>query len=304
MKTLAAIDLGTNSSLFLLGQVDEAGHLQPLRHEVRTNDLGRGLDHQNRLPARTLDLNLEQLREFQRFATAGGAVEVRVAATEALRRAVNGGELIARAHTELGLEIRILSGSEEAYLTYLGVISGLADPDARVLVADVGGGSTEIILGVAGNPQKSVSLKVGAVMLDQATIRQDPASAQEILDARQLIRSVLVDLEVFREASAAPLIICGGTAATLAAADLGLMKYQPEKIGGHRISAGRLKRFIGQFAALDLESRRTLPGVGRRRAEIILPGALIIEELLRKLRREEYLTSERGLRYGLLLSAV
>jgi exopolyphosphatase/guanosine-5'-triphosphate,3'-diphosphate pyrophosphatase len=101
-----------------------------------------------------------------------------------------------------------------------------------------------------------------------------------------------------------PLILCGGTASALAAADLGLTTFQPDKISGHRISDLRLKRFIAQFAGQTLEERRSLSGIGRRRAEIILPGALIIEELLLRLGREEYLTSERGLRYGLLLSAV
>ena len=100
------------------------------------------------------------------------------------------------------------------------------------------------------------------------------------------------------------MIICGGTASALAAADLGLATYQPEKLSGYRLTRDRLGRFLEQFASLDLEARRAIPGLGYRRAEIILPGTLILEQLLLRLNREEYFTSERGLRYGLILSRV
>lgn len=304
MKTLASIDLGTNSSLFLLARVDEAGRITPLRHEVRTNDLGRGLDDQGRLSPAAIELNLKQLREFRQIADQSGAETVRLAATEALRRARNAGELIDRARTELGLEIRILSGEDEARLTYLGVISGLEHPREQILLADVGGGSTEIILGADEKPVKSVSLRVGAVALDRAFIRHDPAAPQEIQAAREYARKTLGGLEDFRNRPGARLIICGGTASALAAADLGLATYQPERLSGHPLSRERLHQFIQQFIRLDLEARRAIPGIGRRRAEIILPGALIIAELLAILERELYFTSERGLRYGLLISRV
>jgi exopolyphosphatase/guanosine-5'-triphosphate,3'-diphosphate pyrophosphatase len=300
MRTVASLDIGTNSTLFLLAQVDEAGRITPLRHEVRTNDLGRGLDAQGRLSPEVISLNLKQFQEFNQIATAGGAQEIRPAATEALRRAQNADELIRRARSELGLEIRIISGQEEARLTYLGVISGLNDPAERILLADVGGGSTEIILGAEGKTQKSVSLPIGAVGLDRTFIRHDPATPDEVESIREHIRTTLAKMDVFHHPTAR-LFICGGAASALASADLGLATYQPAKIASHRMTLERLGRFIEQFRTLNLESRRAIPGIGRRRAEIILPGALIIAELLEALGREEYYTSERGLRYGLIL---
>jgi exopolyphosphatase/guanosine-5'-triphosphate,3'-diphosphate pyrophosphatase len=304
MRVLAAIDLGTNSSLFLLAQVDRNGRITPLRQEVRTNDLGRGLDEEGRLSPATIELNLKQLSEFKKIAEDTDAVEIRVAATAALRRAINADDLIDKARTNLNLKIRTISGLEEARLTYQGVISGLEDPAQKILLADVGGGSTEISLGVAGFPVKSVSLGIGVVSLDRHFIRHDPATAEEIGAIRERIQQSFNEIPDFDEIADARMIICGGTASALASADLGLESYQPEKLADHRITNRRLKRFIKQFADLNLEERRGIPGLGWRRAEIILPGALIIANLLQKFKREEYFTSERGLRYGLLVSGV
>ncbi len=302
-RILAALDIGTNSSLFLLAQVQADGSIHPLRHEVRTNDLGRGLNADQELSASTIELNLGQLREFQQMAQQGGAAEIRIAATEALRRARNAGVLAARALTELGLDIRIIAGAEEAQLTYRGVISGLQNPNAEILVADVGGGSTEIILGTGQAIKHSISLPLGAVSLDRQFIHSDPPSRSEIAAIREEIARILQIPAGFPPyGKESQLIICGGTASSLAAADLGLATYQPEKLAGHQMGVERLLQFTERFSSCTLEERRAIPGIGRRRAEIILPGALIICALLLALGRREYLASERGLRYGLLLA--
>jgi exopolyphosphatase/guanosine-5'-triphosphate,3'-diphosphate pyrophosphatase len=299
---LAALDVGTNSSLFLLAEVAEGGRIVALRHEVRTNDLGRGLNDKRELTAEAIELNLTLLRDFKQMAHDGGAQEFIIAGTEALRRASNAAHLIERAHRELGLKIRIITGEEEADLTFRGVISGLEVGEMARVVADVGGGSTEIIFGQGRRLLRSFSLPLGAVALDRQFIRHDPAQPQEISEIRNAIRNCLSETRLCEHLSDEELIICGGTASALASADLGLATYQPEKLGGHRLTRERVSRFIEQFAALTLDQRRAIPGIGRRRAEIILPGTLIIAELLATFGRQDYSTSERGLRYGLLLS--
>jgi exopolyphosphatase/guanosine-5'-triphosphate,3'-diphosphate pyrophosphatase len=298
----AAVDIGTNSSLFLLAQIGDDGRILPRRHEVRTNDLGRGLDEKGRLTDATIELNLRHLAEFMQMAQAGGARELVLAGTEALRRAANASELIQRAREGLGLEIRVISGEQEAALTYLGVVSGLPDEDRARVVVDVGGGSTEMILGCGHALRRCESLPLGAVSLDRRYIRHDPPLADEITEiTHHLHRSLTGSL--LKEASPeSEWILCGGTASALASADLGLADYRPEKIGGHRMTSERIERFVRQFSTSTLGRRRAVPGIGRRRAEIILPGTLIIHELMKAAQIEAYQTSERGLRYGLLLS--
>jgi len=297
-----ALDIGTNSSLFLLAEVEDNGRIHPRRHEVRTNDLGRGLDAQNRLTDATIALNLELLRDFRRVADEGGARDIIIAGTEALRRAANAAVLMERAQNELGLMIRIISGEEEAALTYLGVISGLLETNQPRVVADVGGGSTEIILGRGHRRVKSESLPLGAVSLDRQYIKHDPPSSEEIEAIKRQVGKHLAGSMLGKINQEAEWIICGGTASALASADLGLTDYQPERIAGHQMTRARLERFIHQFCRATLEERRGIPGIGRRRAEIILPGSLIIHELMKAAGIEAYQTSERGLRYGLLLT--
>jgi exopolyphosphatase/guanosine-5'-triphosphate,3'-diphosphate pyrophosphatase len=300
-RILAGLDLGTNSTLFLLAEVAPDGRIRPLRHEVRTNDLGRGLNDDGCLSPEVIELNLNQLADFRREAEKYGAEAIRIGATQALRIAKNAAVLIRRAKEELNLDIRILSGEEEALLTFRGVVSGLENPREGILLADVGGGSTEIILGENGAVRTSVSLPIGAVTLQRRFIRQDPPGENELQALRGHLEDRIGDLSAFRRNSGAQLILCGGTASALAAADLNLTEYQPEKIAGHRLSLKRLRRFIADFSRMTLEERRAVPGIGRRRAEIILPGTMILQTLLEKLGREAYTTSERGLRYGLLL---
>lgn len=300
-RILAGLDLGTNSTLFLLAEVSPDRSIRPLRHEVRTNDLGRGLNEDGYLSPETIELNLNQLADFRREAETLGAEAIRIGATQALRVAKNADVLIRRAKKELNLDIRILSGEEEARLTYCGVVSALKNPQRTVLLADVGGGSTEIILGSGGEIITSVSLPVGAVTLQRRFIRQDPPRMSELQALRNHLENQIGDLAAFRRNPDADLIVCGGTASALAAADLNLTAYQPEKIAGHRIPVERLRRFIADFSRMTLEQRCALPGIGKRIAEIILPGTMILDALLTKLEREDYITSERGLRYGLLL---
>ncbi len=300
-RRLAALDLGTNSSLFLLAQVDNCGRIHPLRHEVRTNDLGRGLDKKGFLTPEVIELNLRLLREFQSFALAGQAPELRIAATEALRQAQNAPILIQRAQAELGLEIKVLSSEREAELTFQGVVSGLVETQRKVLVADVGGGSTELVIGEGAKVFQWVSLPLGAVSLARTFILHDPPLPEELQAIRARLQTDFANLSLPLTQKGIKLIICGGTASTLASAALKLERYQPEKLSGYRLTRARLERLLTRFAAATLEQRRQIPGVGFRRAEIILPGTMIIEALLHCSGRASYWTSERGLRYGMLL---
>jgi exopolyphosphatase / guanosine-5'-triphosphate,3'-diphosphate pyrophosphatase len=300
-RILAALDIGTNTTLFLLARVNSSGEVFPLQHDLRTNDLGRGLDATGNLTPAAIELNLTQFAELKSVALKGGAEEIRIVATEALRRALNADLLISRARADLGLTIRILSGQEEARMTYHGILSGIPDQNFPIIAVDVGGGSTEIILGKGKEIIFSTSLPIGAVVLDKQYIHRDPPALPELIETEKAIESALSQLPDSVIKSRADLVICGGTASSLAAADMGLVDYQPEKLAGHEILKRRVQGFIEQFTSGTLAERRQIPGIGHRRAEIILPGTMIIWALMRKLKRTYYFTSERGLRYGLLV---
>ncbi|MFH1862781.1 MAG: Ppx/GppA phosphatase family protein [bacterium] len=299
----AALDIGTNSTLFLLAELNENGAVQPLHHEVRTNDLGRGTDGQGNLQPQTIALNLELLRSFRDYALAQGANEILIAGTEALRRAANADAFVELVKSVLHLNVRIISGEEEAFLTYRGVRSGLSEMNAEVLVVDVGGGSIEIIHGRGEEILHSISLPLGAVSLDRRFIHSDPPIAEEVESVHQTVREALPTFSLLGDQSQAELIVCGGTASALASAAQGLAEYQPEKIAGYKMTLQCLVEFETRLAKCALSERQAIPGIGRRRAEIILPGTVILIELLKALNRTSYLTSERGLRYGLLLSS-
>lgn len=301
-RILASLDIGTNSTLFLLARIDNDGTVHPIKHDVRTNDLGRGLDGRGNLRPDIIDLNMQLLGDLKKTADDAGAVEIRIAATEALRKAGNAQDLIDQAKTEYGLNIRIISGQDEAVLTYRGILSGLDDRSGRVFAADIGGGSSEIIEGEGENILHSISLQIGAVILDRLFIRNDPPLPREVEGVQRHAEVTLRGIPEAFSGSRDKLVICGGTASSLAAVDLGLVEHKPQKIAGHRMTLETLERYIQTFRTCTLEERRRIPGIGRRRAEIILPGTILIQNLLRVLGRSEYITSERGLRYGLLIS--
>lgn len=297
---LAALDIGTNSTLFLLAEKEASGKINPLHHEVRTNDLGRGIGDDGNLLPEVIELNINLLRGFKQIAEYAGAEEIRIAATEALRKARNADLFIRRVADELDLRVRVISGKEEAELTYHGILSGLDNPDVRILAADIGGGSSEVIYGRGQRIDFSLSLPIGAVSLDREFIHHDPPLMEEIGSLRKKVEVVLAKIPISALIREYHFVICGGTASSLACADLGLETYEPNRIAGHIMKARRIEEFIAQFASGTLSERRSIPGIGRRRAEIILPGTVIISALMKTLKRTEYLTSERGLRYGLL----
>jgi exopolyphosphatase/guanosine-5'-triphosphate,3'-diphosphate pyrophosphatase len=302
-RILASLDLGTNSTLFLIAEVDSSGKIRPLYHDVRTNDLGRGLGSDGFLAEETIELNVKLLGDFVRIAREAGAAPIRAAATEALRKAKNAEALLERVHDELSLRIKVITGQQEAALTFRGILSGLPDPDAEVIAADIGGGSSEVIHGRGGEILFSTSIPVGAISLDKRFIKNDPILPEELAAITDEAKASMTTLPDHLKGIEGVLVVCGGTASSLAAADLGLREYKPERISCHEITRKRILEFILEFSKLSLDDRRKIPGIGYRRAEIILPGAILIRSILEYLGRDRYMTSERGLRYGLLVNS-
>jgi len=293
----AAIDIGSNSLLLLVQ--DALG--RTVCDELAIVGLGRGLgDGGHFEPARRAHA-AEVLRRFVELAQRHGVApsEVRAAATSAARRALDAPAFFAEIAAETGLEIEIISGPEEARLSFLGAGVGLELGDTRVGMVDLGGGSTEVALGRSGVLAQRCSLELGSVRLTEAFLASHPdvvpASALAHLDHH--ISRVVATLPQGLEPTC--LVAVAGTATTLAAMDLGLDQWDRERVHGAALSLAALESWTTRLAGSTDQERRVLAAVSPTRAPYLLAGARVLAAICGALGRDHLLISDGGLRHGL-----
>ena len=298
---LAAIDIGTNSSKMTVADVSGDGLLTVVSEVSEVTRLGEGVDASKRLTEAAMERTLEAIERFAADARREGAVEVLGAGTSALRDASNGEEFLAEAKLRAGVEIQIISGDREAQLAYAAVRSDstLEIPaDAYLLVFDIGGGSTELILGDQNGVGRHKSLNIGAVRLTERFLHSDPPTAEELNEAEQFVRSAL---QAFELPGAVPRVAgIGGTALNIAAVTQGLVKPDPDAVHALTVTQIAVAEALQRFSSVSLADRRNIPGLEPKRADIIVAGALLLNCLLTYFQAESFLLSARGLRYGLL----
>jgi exopolyphosphatase/guanosine-5'-triphosphate,3'-diphosphate pyrophosphatase len=277
---VAAVDLGTNSVRLLVADVEDGGATE-VHRETRIVRLGEGVDERRRLLPAPIARARDALVDYRRRAEELGAERVLLVATSAVRDAENGEAFLSEIEWSYGFATRLLSGKEEAELTYRGV----GRPDA--LVVDLGGGSTELI-----GPGVHVSLDVGSVRLTERFLHSDPPTADE-LDAA----AAAIDLPPLPPS---PTIGVAGTFTTLAALELG--GYDPARTPGYRLTRDAVERWTERLASAPLAAR-AFPGLEPARAPVIVGGALIVRELMRRAGLDEIEISERDLLNGAALQA-
>jgi exopolyphosphatase / guanosine-5'-triphosphate,3'-diphosphate pyrophosphatase len=301
---VATIDIGTNSVLLLVAEVTPAG-LVAVEERATVTRLGQDVDRTGVIQDAAFERTAACLEEYATRIRACGAARVAIAGTSALRDA-RGGERVARfVESCLGAPLRVISGHEEARLTFLGATSGLgsaADPWARTIAFDVGGGSTEIVQGSRASQadlrlEFAESFDIGSVRLTERHIHTDPPSTMELRAATEAAEEAFADLPTL--ASDAPPIGIAGTVTTLAAVALGMNDYDGARVHGQTLAVSDLERIVGQLAALPLADRRRLAGVHPGRADVIVAGGLVVLAVLRRLGAEVMRVSDRGLRWGL-----
>jgi exopolyphosphatase/guanosine-5'-triphosphate,3'-diphosphate pyrophosphatase len=217
-------------------------------------------------------------------------------ATSAVRDAENGEAFLGEIEWGYGFRTRLLSGEEEALLTFRGVTAGRSLADGTLIV-DVGGGSTEVVLGGPGGVAFQASLELGCVRLTERFLASDPPTPAELEACAAAVRRAIPAL---RPAAA---IGVAGTVTSIAALDLGLVHYDPERVHGHVLTAAALERQLERLAALPLVERRKVPGLEPERAPVIVAGAVIVRELLSGLQLGELEASEHDLLDGAALAA-
>lgn len=311
---VAAIDIGTNSVLLLVAEA-RGGELVPVIERARITRLGQGVDRSRALAPEAVARTIEALEAFGEELRAAGAERVAAVGTSAMRDAEGGAMFRARAGAILGAEPQVISGDEEAALTFAGALTGLpsALQEGAVTVFDLGGGSTEIIIGDRGQPIESESLDIGSVRLTERHVRSDPPGAEAIAaiaaDARRALMGAKVKPRLGTRGgpredqpgltSTRPLIGVAGTVTTLAAFVRGVVPYDSARIHGARLTAEEVARARIELAEAKLAHRRELPGIAKERADVIVAGAVIVEELLAWAGANELFVSDRGVRWGL-----
>lgn len=293
---VAALDLGTNTFLCLIAEGDAAGIQRVHRDLAQVVRLGQEVDRTGRFHPDALIRAKDCLTQFRKEIDAVGGVDVTLAvATSAARDVQNGQELFSLAR-DLGIPIRVIAGAEEARLSYMGAVTG-EDPDKKVLVIDVGGGSTEFILGQGGNIFFSRSVDVGGVRLTERHISQQPVSAAEESLLVQKIRETLTPTVAEIQALGVDhAVAVAGTPAALAALELG--GFVAETADGFFISSAILEKWNRIFAQTSVEEKKTKYQLGGR-ADIIFAGTTILKCAVEALQLRGLKVSVKGLRYGL-----
>lgn len=300
MPPAAAIDIGTNSILLLVADAAKDGAITPILDECRITRLGKGVDSQGSLSPEAIEASLDALRVFTEMARSAGADEINAVGTSALRDARNSQLFLGPAAKILGTHVRVITGEDEAGYSWASVASdaslGVHWP---LCMADVGGGSTELVLGDNKGSKEMVSIDIGAVRLTERCLRSDPYTHKEIEAARAMARQALGNPAKSRQVNA--LVGVGGTVVNLACISQNSIDH--ETVHATRISKSEISRIAQHLAALKLEDRRNVPGLEPARADVITAGAIIFEALLTEQALDRLTVSTRGARYGVLLEA-
>jgi exopolyphosphatase/guanosine-5'-triphosphate,3'-diphosphate pyrophosphatase len=296
--TLAAIDCGTNSTRLLVSDGQRT-----LERLMRITRLGQGVDESRRLAPEAIERTLAVLREYRGVMDRFGVEQVRMTATSAARDASNREDFFVPAKEIIGVAPELLPGDEEGRLSFLGATSELDPADGPFLVVDIGGGSTEFVVGTT-EPVGVASADIGCVRLTEKYLHTDPPAPEELANAIGVVRDTLD--EVRRSVPAIDegkrLVGLAGTVTTMAAVEIGLAEYDRDRIH-HFVLTHAAAEDVFRTLATEPRARRVFnPGLEEARADVIVGGAIVLVTLMRHFGFEECLVSEADILDGLIMS--
>ncbi len=300
---LAAVDIGTNSVHMVVARVADDGRMEVLEKEKEMVRLGRSGGDMKLLAPDAIDRGVAALERCRRVADAHGA-ELAAVATSAVREAENRREFLDRAFDEAGVSVEVISGFEEARLIHLGVLQALPVFDQRVLLCDIGGGSTEILLGHRGDVLASRSFRLGAIRLTERFLSRDVVKPKHLARARHHVGTLLAAFGAeVRDAGHEVAVGASGTIETVVAMALAARDEGAgaRTLNGQEVTASEVRAAVEALAACSVEERAALPGVDAKRADILLGGAVILEGFVEAFGVERLTFSEGALREGVLL---
>jgi exopolyphosphatase/guanosine-5'-triphosphate,3'-diphosphate pyrophosphatase len=301
-RRVAVLDLGSNTTRLLVADVGE-GAVSEVDRRTEITALGRGVDSSGRLSDEAIERVLNTVGGYREAVDAAGVERTVAVATSAVRDAANGSELRDRLRDDHAIEVTTITGEEEARLTFRGATTRRPPEADPVVVIDIGGGSTELVVGVAGvEPTLIVSTQVGAVRQTDRHLEADPPTQYELAALRRDVRGPLADaVPLALRGSVRAGIAVAGTATSLAAIDQRLDPYDPARVEGYRLDAKTCERMLAMLAGVPLAERREIVGLEPERAPTIVAGVAILVETMRVFELEAVVVSEADVLHGAAL---
>jgi exopolyphosphatase/guanosine-5'-triphosphate,3'-diphosphate pyrophosphatase len=301
MARLAALDVGTNSTRLLVADVEGGAVVAEHVRAMVITRLGKGVDRTGRFDPAALDRTLEVLAGYAETCRRLGVERRRLVATSATRDAADRQVFLDGVRDLLGVDAEVLTGQVEAAAAYRGATAGLAD-DRPTLVVDIGGGSTELILGDGATARASVSLDIGCVRLFERHLHGDPPHPAEVAALRADVAGHLAGVaEVLDPAAAERVVGVAGTVTTVTAIALGLDAYDPRRIHHQTVDGAEIGAVAEKLAAMTVAERAAMPVMAKGREDVIAAGALLLDELVRSFRLRAVTASETDILDGVLL---
>jgi exopolyphosphatase/guanosine-5'-triphosphate,3'-diphosphate pyrophosphatase len=299
---VAVVDVGTNSTRLLIADVTPAGAVTELDRRTTVTRLGQGVDVRGELDETAMERVFATLTSYREAIDAHGVTATTAVLTSAVRDARNGSAFTAAIRERFGLDARTIAGEEEARLTFRGATSERPEDGRRLAVIDVGGGSTEIVVGVDGTVEFQVSTPAGVVRQGERYLHHDPPAAAELqVVAEEAAGIFTYALAGMGTGAVDEAIAVAGTATSLAAIAQELDPYDPARVHGYRLSAAAIEATLDRLAALPLAQRREVTGLHPDRAPTIVAGCLLLREALRALGVDQVAVSEHDILRGAAL---
>jgi exopolyphosphatase/guanosine-5'-triphosphate,3'-diphosphate pyrophosphatase len=298
---LAVIDIGSNSGRVVVYRIEEEGGFRIQATTRAALRLVREVDEGHALTEEAIERTLQALRDFRAISVGAGARRNVAVATAALRDAENAPALLERIRTELGLEVQIISGEQEAEYGFVGAVTGL--PVEHGVMFDLGGGSMQLSRFRERRRLTSWSLPLGSLRLSGAFLATDPPRNSEIRHVQDHVRRALEAAGIPRLTPGEALVGTGGTVRNLAKIDRRTRDYPIQRVHGYVITAGRLKAVVSLLASRKAKDRRSVPGLNEDRGDSIVGGSLAVQTLVEVLDARDLQVSGQGVREGIALGA-
>ncbi len=303
---VAVVDIGTNSTRLLVADVDrQSGTLRELVRQSQVTRLGEGVDASGSLADAAMQRVFDTLQQYRRLMDEHDCEANLAVLTSAVRDADNGEQFAARVREDYRLDARVLRGEQEAQLTFLGAMSGRAgagasaDQSEPTVVIDVGGGSTEFIVGSDHAAGFHVSLQAGVVRMSERHIHTDPPAPQELQSLATDVRQTFLDgLPAAEREKVTRGIAVAGTATSAASIDQALDPYDPERVDGYDLQLGTIELLLARLADMDEPARREVVGLHPDRAPTIVAGMIVLEQALSVFELEHVEVSEHDILHG------
>lgn len=299
--TVAAVDCGTNSTRLLIARRSPGGDIEAVDRQMRITGLGRGVDQSRRLADGAVERTLAVLRDYAARIGEAGVASVRAVATSAVRDAANGTEFLAGASAALGWPVAVISGQQEAEASFEGATAGLDPSLAPYLVVDIGGGSTEVVVG-SSDVEQAMSLDVGCVRITERFLHHDPPGPDELSAALSYVTAHLDDVSrcMPTAVEATTLVGLAGTVSTTAAVEIGLDRYDVARLHGFVLTKDAVEDVFRTLATEAADDRRHNPGLEPGRVDTIVGGLCVLVSVLRRLGFDRLVVSESDILDGLV----